>query len=116
MAPPLAKKQVKLNAHLLALMLDELLDGPCTSQAMADRTGLFILTVNKTMRAFYQEGVVHIAAWERDAADRMTVRVWGLGRGKDAKKQIKKKSQMNRESRQRRILKMAQQALSGAMQ
>ena len=97
MAPPVNKKQVKLNALMFAMMLEELLSGPCTAQHLADYTGMYVLTVQRTMRAMYGRGVVHIAGWERDLAGRHTVRVFGLGAGKDAKKPIKSRTQMNRD-------------------
>jgi DNA-binding transcriptional ArsR family regulator len=104
MAPPLGSKQVKLNAVMFAMLLEELMDGPATAQTIADYTGMAPLTVNKTFRALYRRGVVHIAGWEKDLAGRMTVRVFGLGRGRDAKKPIKKRSELNRKYRLKRSM------------
>jgi hypothetical protein len=104
MAPPQGRKQVKLNAVMFAMMLEELLSGPCTAQHLADYTGMYVLTVQRTLRAMYRRGVVHIAGWERDLAGRMTVRVFGLGPGKDAKKQVKSRAEMNREYRARKAI------------
>lgn len=104
MAPPTGVKQVKLNAVMFSMMLEEMLDGPATAQTMADHSGMHIVTVQRTLRAMYRRGVVHIAGWERDQAGRMTVRVFGLGRGRDAKKPITHRSEQNRKYRLRKTL------------
>jgi transcription initiation factor IIE alpha subunit len=104
MAPPQGSKQVKLNAVMFSMMLEELLDGPATAQTIAEYTGMAQLTVNKTFRAMYRRGVVHIAGWELDQAGRMTVRVFGLGPGRDARKPIKKRSEMNQKYRRNKRL------------
>lgn len=104
MAPTIGKKQVKLNAVMFAMMLEELLSGPCTAQDIADYTGMSLLTVQRTLRAMYRRKVLHVAAWERDVAGRMTVRVFGLGAGKDAKAPITTRSEMNRKYRLRKAM------------
>lgn len=104
MAPPTGIRQVKLNAVMFAMMLDELLTGPCTAKHISEVTGMAGLTVNRTFRAMYRRRVVHVAGWEKDAAGRHTVRVFALGPGRDAKIPKKSKAQMNRECIERKRL------------
>ena len=113
MAPPIGKKQLKLNALMFAMMLEELLSGPCTAKSLAEHTGLSLITVHRTLRALYRRNVVHIASWENDAANRCNVRVFGLGHGRDARKPVKTKAQSNKAYR----LKAARRPLAemGAM-
>lgn len=105
MAPPQGKKQVKLNAVMFSMLIEDLLCGPCTAQDIAEHSGMHVLTVQRTLRAMYRRKVLHIASWERDAAGRMSIRVFALGSGRDAKKPIKPRSQMNREWRARKVMK-----------
>lgn len=86
MAPPRGKYQIKLNAVMFTMMLEDLLSGPCTPQDLAEHTGMAVLTVQRTLRVMHRRGVVHIAAWGEDARGAMTLRVFALGHGKDAKK------------------------------
>jgi DNA-binding IclR family transcriptional regulator len=104
MAPPIGKKQTKLNALMFAMLLEELLSGPCTAQALAEHTGMALITTQRTLRTMYRRGALHIGGWERDAAGRYTVRVFALGHGRDAKKPIKTRLQMNREYRARKSM------------
>lgn len=99
MAPPTGKKQVKLNAVMFSMMLEELLSGPCTAQTLAEYTGMYIQTVRKTLRAMHRRKVVHIAGWEKDTNGRHVIRVFGLGFGKDVKAPKKSRLEMNREYR-----------------
>jgi hypothetical protein len=115
MAPPQGKKQVKLNAVMFSIMLEDLLRGPCTAQEIADSSGMALLTTQKTLRAMYRRGVVHISGWELDAAGRCTVRVFALGEGKDARKPIKRRSELNRKYRANRVMREAQTAFSSQL-
>lgn len=103
MAPPRGKEQVKLNAVMFSMMLEELMSGPCTAQHLADYTGMHILTVQRTLRPMYRRGVVHIAGWEKDPQGRWVIRVFGLGHGTDKKRPAPKtRAQKRKEDRARR--------------
>lgn len=104
MAPPIGRKQVKLNAVMFSIMLENLLSGPCTAQEIAESTGMALLTTQKTLRAMYRRGVIHISGWEKDAANRCTVRVFKLGEGRDARKPLTSRSQMNRKYRAKKAM------------
>lgn len=86
------KPQNKLNAVMYAMMLEELLSGPCTAQAIAEYTGMHTLTVRETLRTMHRKGVVHIAGWEEDARGAWSIRVFGLGHGRDKPKPAPKTS------------------------
>lgn len=75
------RKLVKLGAVMFAMMIEEMMAGPCTAQDIAAHTGMCLTTVQRTLRAMYDRKVVHIAGWECDGAGRR--RVFGLGAGKD---------------------------------
>lgn len=112
MAPPRGKYQVKLNAVMFAMMLEDLLAGPCTAQDIAQHTGMNILTVQRTFRQMYARKVVHISGWEQDAQSRWVIRVFSLGAGKDKKRPPpKSEAQRRREWRE----KVQAESLGGQM-
>lgn len=53
---------------------------------LAELSGLHRLTVGHLMRAFKREGVARIAAWDADTCGRVSVGMWALGEGPDAKR------------------------------
>lgn len=112
MAPPRGKYQVKLNAVMFSMMLEDLLAGPCTAQDIATHTGMNILTVQRTFRQMYARKVVHISGWEQDTQGRWVIRVFSLGAGIDKKRPPKKtEAQRRKEWRER----SAARELGGAM-
>jgi hypothetical protein len=64
MAPPRGKYQIKLNAVMFSMMLEELMAGPSKAQDIAEYTGMSVLTVQRTLRVMHRRKVIHIAAWE----------------------------------------------------
>lgn len=110
MGAPKGKKQVKLNGVMYAMLLEEMLSGPCTAQHLADYTGMATLTIQRLFRAMYQRGVIHIAGWERDCNGRYVIRVFGLGPGRDVKSPKKTKAEINRKHRERAAYKAMQPA------
>jgi biotin operon repressor len=102
MAPPKGKPQVKLNAALFAMAIEELMTGPTTAQTIADITGMGQVTVWHLIRALRKRGVVHIDSYEADTNGRQMVRVFALGHGEDAKRPPTKRNEKTRVARQRR--------------
>jgi biotin operon repressor len=102
MAPPKGKPQVKLNAALFAMAIEELMTGPTTAQTIADITGMGQVTVWHLIRALRKRGVVHIDSYEADSQGRQMVRVFALGHGEDAKRPPTKRNEKTRVARQRR--------------
>ena len=109
---PKGKPQHKVNALTLAIMLEEMLDGPLTFRSLADVTGLGKASLYRHLRTFHAKGVIHIANWDKDAAGRVCVPVYELGRGKDARKRPKSKQEINREYAQRKRLRIAAEGLT----
>ena len=81
------KKIVKVNASAYALMVELMLDGTHTCYELAHMTGLHYVTVLQYTRALYEAGACHICAWEKDSYGRDSLKVYKIGRGKDAKRQ-----------------------------
>lgn len=76
----------KVNHETYALVLKELLAGPCTVAELEAVSGLHHVTMLDFMRVLRRHGVVHIVAWEPDALGRDVFAVFALGKGTDAKR------------------------------
>jgi DNA-binding IclR family transcriptional regulator len=98
---PKGKKQIKLNALMLAMLLEELVAGPCTAQALAEHTGLGLITIQRFFRALKARDLIHIAGWEKDVNGRYVIRVFGFGSGTDVRCPKKRRTVTQREYRQR---------------
>jgi hypothetical protein len=103
MAPPIGKKQVKLNAALLAMMLQELVAGPCTGPQLAEHTGMSTITVYHTLRALHRKHLVHIAAWDTDTQGRKSVRAFAFGEGKDVPRPRAKRARVSKSEYDNRV-------------
>lgn len=102
---PRKRSKVRLNGLLFAMMLEELLSGPCTSEVLAEHTGLCLRTVRKTLQALHERKLVYIAAWEKDSIGRQAqVKVYAFGQARDAKRPTKSSSQVQRDYRARKVL------------
>lgn len=102
---------VKMSAVLQARMIRMLCDGPCTIREIAEDTGLHYMTVQVYLRELHRVGAVHIASWDKDSRGRDTIKVYGLGVGKDAKRQRMTDAQRQAASRARRAELAAHHAL-----
>lgn len=112
---PKGKPQHKLNALTLAIMLEEMLDGPFTTKALMEVSGLGKSAVYRFVRTFHAKNVVHISGWDKDTAGRVCVPVYTLGRGRDAKRKAKSKEEVNRDYAQRRRLKKMADGLNARL-
>lgn len=97
----MAKGQIRLSHLTFTLILEELVSGPCTAQALADHSGMLPKTVRLLLRTMRKKKLAHIAAYDKDTLGRVNVMVYGFGPGKDAKRAAKPREQVNREYRKR---------------
>ena len=79
--------KVKVNALSYAQLIKALMPGCFTLQELADETGLHYLTVCEYTRELHKAGVIHITHWEKDVRDRDALRIYKLGKGRDAQRE-----------------------------
>lgn len=77
---------IKVNAMAYAHMVELMLDGTHSCQELARATGLHYVTVLDYTRAMHRAGAAHICAWEKDKRGRDLIKVYRIGRGRDAKR------------------------------
>lgn len=82
MKPP--RKQIKMGAVLYAQMCALMLQGDLTCQELADETGLHLVTVYQYTREMHRFGAAHIVRYEPDVRGRHIVKIYKLGKGKNA--------------------------------
>ena len=99
---------MKINAYSQAQLVSNLLDGDLTCAELAEVTGLHYVTVLEYCRELYRARAVHIVRWEADARGYSTVKVYKLGRGKDAPRP--KLTPAQRQARHRERVKAMQAA------
>jgi hypothetical protein len=105
----------RLNAKLYAMALEEMAAGPSTRLELCGHTGLGKQTIEHLVRALHQRGLIHIAAWEKDAIGRFTMAAFKFGRGTDAKKPPRKTpTELSRGYKQRRRQRETLRASAGA--
>lgn len=97
----MAKGQIRLSHLTFTLVLEELVSGPCTAQALADHSGMLPKTVRLLLRTMKAKKLVHIAGYDKDSKGRVNVMVYGWGPGRDAKRQPKPRAQVQRDYRAR---------------
>lgn len=101
------KKVTKIGALTLTNLLANLMHGDMTCKELAEETGLHYSTVLNYTRAMHKGGVVHITRWEKCSDGRCKIKIYKLGKNKDAKKQLVTRI----EQRKRYKEKMKQKAL-----
>ena len=84
-----------LNRHILnstawAVFIQTLAEDGGTLQDLAQESGLSIWTISKVLRSLHKRGAIHVASWDNDTLGRPSVRLWKLGRAKDAKRPARK--------------------------
>lgn len=80
------KRVVKVNAISQAQLIRLLLEGDYTCQELAEETGLHYVTVLQYTRELHRAGAAYIARWEKDSRGRDMLKVYKLGRGRDAQR------------------------------
>lgn len=101
MKPPATKGRriVKINAFTQAKLIEALLDGVYTCVELAEMTGLHYVTVLQYTRELHRAKAAHICGWEKDTRGRDVIKIYKIGRGKDAKRE--KLSAAERQARTR---------------
>lgn len=93
------KAQVKMGAVLYGRMVEMMLHGTFSCREIAEETGLHYNTVLEYTRQLYRAGAAHIAHWDKDSHGRDLIKIYKIGKGKDAKRQ--KLTQAERQARVR---------------
>lgn len=105
----------KLNAITNARLIEAMLDGTLTCQELADHTGLHYVTVLQYTRELHRAGAAHVCQWEQDSRGRHMIRVYKLGRGRDARRPKLTSAERQARTRQARKAMDQTQAIIGAL-
>lgn len=89
MNPPNNKgrRLIKINAITQARLIRLMLDGIYTCAQLAEETGLHYVTVLQYARELHLAGAAHIATWDKDDRGRDALKIYQIGKGRDAKRQ-----------------------------
>lgn len=86
------KNFVRVNAMSVAMLVKDLQE-ECYSQAeLSERCGLSIQTVRLYLKQFHKAKAIHIADWAEDVRGGRTIRIFGFGEKKDAKRPLPQSS------------------------
>jgi predicted ArsR family transcriptional regulator len=96
------RRIVKINALTQAHLIKLLLDGDRTCQELAEETGLHYVTVLQYTRELHRAGAAHITRYDKDVRGRDMIKVYKLGKGKDAKREKKTACERQTQYRSRR--------------
>jgi len=96
------KRVIKINAITQARLIEAMLDGTMSIDELAEHTGLHPVTVQRYTRELYRAGAAHICQWEKDIRGRDAIRIYKLGRGRDAKREKLTAAQRQARSREKR--------------
>jgi DNA-binding IclR family transcriptional regulator len=86
-----SKQRSRVGHLAVGMLIAALMDGPKTQEELSEDTGLNRTTVRGYLQTFRKLKVAHIAEWQPDARNRMTVAAWKLGKGKDAVRRAAKR-------------------------
>ena len=106
-------KQIKVGAISYAQLIKHMLEGTYSCKELAEITGLHYVTVLQYTREMHAAKACHISSWDKDARGCDSIRVYKLGKGVDAKRQIKSASQTKAEYRARQAQIRLMKALAG---
>lgn len=81
------RRIVKINAFTQAKLIEAMLDGVYNCQELAEITGLHYVTVLNYTRELHRAKAAHISGWDKDSRGRDVVKIYRIGRGKDAKRE-----------------------------
>ena len=81
------RRIVKINALTQAKLIEAMLDGVYNCQELAEITGLHYVTVLHYTRELHRAKAAHISGWDKDSRGRDVVKIYSIGRGKDAKRE-----------------------------
>ena len=72
------------HAVAFAIVVRELLDGPCTARELAEETGMRPETVLGWIRAMRRQHVIYVCHWVEDSQGRRGTAAYALGGKADA--------------------------------
>lgn len=75
---------IKVNAMSYARLISLLMHGDMTMRELAEETGLHYTTVRDYCTELHKAHAIHIARYDPDTHNRHSVKVYKLGKGKDA--------------------------------
>ena len=75
-----------MGAVLYGRMVEMMLDGTFSCKEIAQETGLHYVTVLEYARELYRAGACHIAHWDKDSHGRDLIKIYKIGKGRDAKR------------------------------
>lgn len=81
------RRIAKINRLTQAKLIEAMLDGVYSCAELADITGLHYVTVLDYTRELHRAGAAHICNWEKDSRGRDLIKIYRIGRGKDAKRE-----------------------------
>ena len=115
--PPSQKnrKQVKVGAISYAQLVLHMLQGDLTCKELAKETGLHYVTVLQYARELHAVKAAYISCWEKDSLGRDNIKVYKIGKGRDAKRSAQSRAEIARTYRSKlRGIEMSH-ALAGVM-
>ena len=92
---------IKVNAIAFAKMMGCLMEG-ATCKEVAEETGLHYMTALSYIRELHREGAVHVSGWQQDTRGSHTIRVYKVGRRKDAARPVKSRAEVVRRYREKK--------------
>ena len=113
--PPKTKgmRIVKINAFTQAKLIEAMLDGVYNCQELAEITGLHYVTVLHYTRELHRAKAVHISGWDKDSRGRDVVKIYRIGRGKDAKREKLTGAQRQARTREKKKAQEAAKIMMG---
>ena len=96
------KRIVKINAITQARLIEAMLDGVYNCMELAEMTGLHYVTVLQYTRELHRAKAAHICNWDKDSKGRDVIKIYKIGRGKDAKREKLTGAQRQARSRQKK--------------
>jgi hypothetical protein len=103
------KRITRINAFTQGKLIEMMLDGTMTCAELAEETGLHYVTVLMYTRELHRAKAAHICGWEKDSRGRDVIKIYKIGRGKDAKRE--KLTSAQRQARTREKRKTLQEAM-----
>ena len=96
MKPPSQKnrKQVKIGAISYAQLVLHMLQGDMNCKELAEETGLHYVTVLQYARELYLAKAAHISCWEKDSLGRDNIKIYKIGKGRDAKRSAQTRAEI----------------------
>lgn len=98
------QQQAKMSPRRYAKLIKHLQEGEYTCRELAELTDLHYVTVLEYTKALKDQGLIHIAKWDRDALGRDAIKVYVWGGGADAPRRTLGRTEQQRRYRARRML------------